>query len=281
MRAHILLYRNRFLPTETASPRPQKVGSDDLSSYFNIPTSFWTPLAQEASGFLGVRENRAVHGELISYTSFFRFLIKEPSREEDITANQNEGDNASYRWHKAGFFTVWQCRKVSVILCFDLPQFLQDSISRSIISSGTTIRVEDPFAIHSIIVEEIAVLYNRAVWGWRDLVRGLEQNRISPYDYDPQPNYAEMHEMARHVIHSSEMLEMALEVVAGMIREHAQFLSENPAAVVYSKQTGNDLRYQSTILKCIHLRSKALKERLNSEINLVSLKEQFPITYLI
>lgn len=142
-------------------------------------------------------------------------------------------------------------------------------------SSGTAIRAEDLFAVHAIIVGEIVVLYDRAVWSMRDLVRGFEQNRVSPLDYDPQPNYAEVHEMARHVIHSTEMLEMALEVVAGMIREHEQFFNDNPSALVHYKRAGNELRYQSTILKCIHLRSKALKERLNNEINLVSLRYKF------
>ena len=141
-----------------------------------------------------------------------------------IEQNTMVDKKASYNWCKAGFFTTWQCRKASVILCFDLPRFLQESISKSIMSSRTAIRAEDPFAVHATIVGEIVVLYDRAVWGWRDLVRGLEQNRVSPHDYDPQPNYAEMHEMARHVIHPTEMLEMALEVVPGMIREHEQIL---------------------------------------------------------
>ena len=265
-------YCNRFLPTKTASPHPQKAVSDEISSHFKIPASFWTPLAQEASGFLSVQDSRAINGGLRSYNSSFRFLIKEPSHQQNTTVDRQEGNKASYKWHKAAFFTAWQCKNTSIILCFDLPRFLQESILQSVIGSGTKLRAEDPFAIHAIIVEQIAVLFDRAVWAWRDLVRGLEKNRVSPYDYDPQPNYAEMHEMARHVIHSTEMLEMALEVVAAMIKEHSQFFSDNPSAVVYSKQSGNDLRYQSTILKCIHLRSKALKERLNNEINLVSLK---------
>lgn len=228
-------------------------------------------MAQEASGFLGIQDPPALNGHLKSYSSFFRFLIKEPSAEQEPTADKKP----SYHWHKAGFFTSWQSSNASVILCFDPPHSLQESLSRSVTSSGATLRAEDPFAVHPIIVEEIAALFNRAVWGWRDLVRGLERNRVSPFDYDPQPNYAEMHEVARHVIHSTEMLEVASEVVAGMVREHGQFFADNPSAVCYSKQAGNGLRYQGSMLRCMLLRSKALNERLKNEINLVSISQPF------
>lgn len=106
-------------------------------------------------------------------------------------------------------------------------------------------------------------------------MRGLERNRISPFDYDPQPNYAEMHEVARHVIHSTEMLEVASEVVAGMVREHAQFFADNPWVVFCPKQAGNGLRHQGSMLMCMLLRSKALNERLKNEINLVSISQRF------
>lgn len=102
-----------------------------------------------------------------------------------------------------------------------------------------------------------------------------------PENQEVPPNYAEMHELARHFIHSTEMLEMALEIVTGMIREHAQFFSDNPSGVIHLKHAGNAHRYQSLILKCIHLRSKALNERLKNKISLVSLKYCIVVADLI
>ena len=82
-----------------------------------------------------------------------------------------------------------------------------------------------------------------------------------------------MHEIARHVIHIAETLMMAKETLAGLIQEYEAFLDENTPRptelVVHSNQLKRSLRSQSTFLSCLHLRSEALKERLQNEINLV------------
>jgi hypothetical protein len=83
-----------------------------------------------------------------------------------------------------------------------------------------------------------------------------------------------MHEIARHTIHSSETLETAMETLLSMIQEHEVFFKENPSGdagkVMLFRQIRKSLRLQSTILKCLHPRSKAIEERLRNEINLVS-----------
>jgi hypothetical protein len=82
-----------------------------------------------------------------------------------------------------------------------------------------------------------------------------------------------MHEIARHAIHSSETLEMSMEVLSQMIQEHRTWFNDNAAKSV-SKAVSlepirKSLQYQKTILKCLHLRAKAIEERLRNEINLV------------
>jgi hypothetical protein len=82
-----------------------------------------------------------------------------------------------------------------------------------------------------------------------------------------------MHELARHTIHSSEMLAVAAETIANLVQEHEIFLhdSASPVLSALSKQTIRTLRSHIAILKCLHLRSKALEDRLRNEINLVSI----------
>jgi hypothetical protein len=83
-----------------------------------------------------------------------------------------------------------------------------------------------------------------------------------------------MHEVARHTIHSSETLEIAMETLLSMIQEHEMFFKENQSddaeKVTPFRRIRKSLQFQSTILKCLHLRSKAIEERLRNEINLVS-----------
>lgn len=82
-----------------------------------------------------------------------------------------------------------------------------------------------------------------------------------------------MHEIARHTIHSSETLAMAKETMTSLVQEHEIFFEENgllPArTITLSKQTRRIFRSQITLLNCLYLRSKALQERLQNEINLV------------
>lgn len=66
---------------------------------------------------------------------------------------------------------------------------------------------------------------------------------------------------------------MAGETLRSMIEEHELFVRENlpqdAGKVVPSREIRNSLQFQSTILKCLHLRSKAVEERLRNEINMV------------
>ena len=85
-----------------------------------------------------------------------------------------------------------------------------------------------------------------------------------------------MHEIARHTIHSTETIEMAMETVATMTSEHDHFAKSHQSAedgrspLSSFERTRKALTLQRTLLKCLHLRSRALDERLRNEINLVS-----------
>lgn len=82
-----------------------------------------------------------------------------------------------------------------------------------------------------------------------------------------------MHEIARHVIHSSEVLAVAIETMTSIIQEHEIFFEENPSlpsvAIMQSKDLRRNFRLQRNVFKGLHLRSEALEERLRNEINLV------------
>lgn len=78
-----------------------------------------------------------------------------------------------------------------------------------------------------------------------------------------------MHEIARHVIHTSEMLEMALNVTHSLIDEantlhrQRQFSGSNYVNESY------DIKHSKTMLQCLLLRSQALKKRIQNELQLV------------
>jgi uncharacterized heparinase superfamily protein len=81
-----------------------------------------------------------------------------------------------------------------------------------------------------------------------------------------------MHELARHAIHSSEMLAVAAETISNLVQENEIFLNNNAlpvASAPLSRQTMRTLRSHIALLRSLYLRSKALEDRLRNEINLV------------
>lgn len=216
--------------------------------------------------------------------TLFRVLIKQPN----TGSSSCKSNGILYTWHKFTFLTSWLPSNKLVVLCFDLPPPFQNTLIASLINSSTHLEMRDMYSIHVLLLWEITKLFDFALWSSRDLVRDLEKvcmyklrinkisnnikNRVSKED--PQPDYDRMHELARHAIHTSEMLEMTLETLTAIIREHELFFDNNPALPksirTISKQTMRDLRFQNTIFKSLHLRSKALEDRLRNEINLVN-----------
>lgn len=143
-------------------------------------------------------------------------------------------------------------------------------IKKGLSGQASQLSLSQPFAIHSVLLECIVILFDKAVWAWRDQVRHTEENRASLAN--PEPDYMGMHEIARHVIHSSEMLDTAITVLNEMLDEQSIFSSENELpkqALLETKQTSKAFRHHISTLKFIHKRSRALEKRLNNEINLV------------
>ncbi|KAJ8063444.1 hypothetical protein OCU04_008661 [Sclerotinia nivalis] len=237
-----------------------------LSDRFMIPNSFWDSVSQEASGFFRCQESRNVDDTLEVHTTIFRVLIKQPN----VGPSSCKNNGILYTWHNFTFLTSWLPSNKLIVLCFDLPSPFQNTLTASLINPSTRLEMRDPYSIHVLLLWEITKLFDFALWALRDLVRDLEKNRTSKED--PQPDYNRMHELARHAIHTSEMLETTLETLMAIIREHELFFNNNttlPKSIrTISKQTMRDLQFQNTILKSLHLRSKALEDRLRNEINL-------------
>jgi hypothetical protein len=69
------------------------------------------------------------------------------------------------------------------------------------------------------------------------------------------------------------MLAISIETMGSMIQEHEIFFEDNSslpgAAITLAKQTSKTLQFQQIVCESLHMRSKALEERLPNEINLV------------
>ena len=87
---------------------------------------------------------------------------------------------------------------------------------------------------------------------------------------NPKLQYVRMHEIARHTIHSTEMLGTSLTVLDAMITEQSR-CSKNAIEDAEDLQVERDMQFHRATLRCLQLRSQALEDRLRNEINLVRL----------
>jgi hypothetical protein len=78
-----------------------------------------------------------------------------------------------------------------------------------------------------------------------------------------------MHELARHIIHSSETLSIAQETLKSMSHSYDSILSTTALDNSASGNLKAELEQQISLLKCLQLRSQAVEARLKNEINLV------------
>jgi hypothetical protein len=102
--------------------------------------------------------------------SQFRFLVKQPEEKQPPFPNIG----IPYCWQRLGFSTHWKSSR-SVVLCFDLPASLKDSLMASVPASNSRLILDNPFLFHSVLITDVVELYNIALWSWRDLIRDIEK----------------------------------------------------------------------------------------------------------
>jgi hypothetical protein len=103
-----------------------------------------------------------------------------------------------------------------------------------------------------------------------EILTGLFQ--LWQKDEVPKPDYLRLHEIARHVAHSSETLATAIDTVDSLISEHDRFCRESSSdlsALRTQHIVTQSLQFQLSLLKSVEKRSLALDIRLRNEINLV------------
>ena len=103
------------------------------------------------------------------------------------------------------------------------------------------------------------------------------QNRVAAIP--PNPNYFQLHELGRHLVHSSEAIDVALNSFRSLILQHESFMTEHAPKSSESRitflRTHELLNFQLTILSSLGYRSLALQARLRNEIDLVSPRTKY------
>lgn len=89
--------------------------------------------------------------------------------------------------------------------------------------------------------------------------------------------FPELHDLARHAFHYSEIIDVAENTLSGLIEEQSRWRKEDEAGIREGRSIGYWLdSHQELVLQqknayALKAKSKSLNERLLNEINLVSL----------
>ncbi|EEH10403.1 conserved hypothetical protein [Histoplasma capsulatum G186AR] len=222
-----------------------------------IPLQFWVTSTKDLNGCSNAIYNHHDDGTLASLDTWSCFKLKE-------AISKNE-----YVWHQMTMFIRWRPKEQNTfIFCSDLSESLQKALNHRI--SG--IDPSDPYTWHAVFLDELRECYDDCVWKLRHLVREAEKFRDV---YQPMgPDFPKLHDIARHVIHSNETLDVAIETIDSILHEHELLISREGSTgshkiqKISAEDVTRRLYYHSREIRAIKARSASLYDRLQNEINL-------------
>ncbi|CEJ94743.1 hypothetical protein VHEMI10259 [[Torrubiella] hemipterigena] len=176
-----------------------------------------------------------------------------------------------YHWFYFYFWAMeFQKNNAQVLLCFDdgnspKIKFLIEHILRDAAGKSQRPRIWD------LVLEQVAGIYDTALWGFRSPVRNIERRRqehalkVPSGSYNAMDKkaaehlklYFDMHELSRHLIHSQETLAAAEATFAAIMNRQR-----------LNSQSGDAAEFCLTFVKNLRLRAVAFVDRLNNEISL-------------
>jgi hypothetical protein len=179
-------------------------------------------------------------------------------------------DGKDYLWYKFNVFTRWLPGGQTVAVIFDLRDEIKQTVLEAIFQLKGKTLFNDPYWIHTCLIEQVVHLQDDSVWSIRDLVRETEKSREDVKE--PKPDYPKLHDIARHAIHVTETLDLATKTANSVITHHHDYWSDPERKgddKVTRKRIADRLKFYDYMLRGLRYRNASNKERLTNEIQLV------------
>lgn len=288
-----------------------------LQQWFpHTPAVFWSKTCEEHNGFFGSHTSSTLipipesshassftdqittsaaadHQELVS--TYFRLIVKmllsAKAQAQGFTSVSSGA--ADYEWHETGYLSASSDTK-NLLLCFDVPA---DSIANLYQTMPKALdQVTGPFALHLLLLEGLAQLYDRSVWAMAKKVRGIEKQRLLESgrrvsttsslssSFDPSANdtskpiglvqlrnsenFEHLFEISRHLAHSVETTQIATEVVE-RIKNACEYIHLAQGTPILAARV-QKLNFLHSLFRGLSARSVSNEKRLTSEQVLLS-----------
>ncbi|KIW18371.1 hypothetical protein PV08_02659 [Exophiala spinifera] len=232
------------------------------------PSMLWHPSYYRSNGYANSAQFMHSDGSTVINTSWFKFNIIQVDPVQAFPKKQSVWNK--YEWYEMIFHVYAQLNRGIVAFCLNTPEIFRDNLV-DMMSSGKCDTTEDAAPLlQDMILAEVVKMYDHAVWTIRDHVRKLEKDRDITGAYRDFPK---LHDLARHIIHSCEVLGVACDNVTELIdarRGGCSSPSTNSGAIQLLRCPHNDIQIAVSLrsLRNLQRRSDALKARLTNEINL-------------
>ncbi|KAJ5835541.1 hypothetical protein N7447_001567 [Penicillium robsamsonii] len=128
----------------------------------------------------------------------------------------------------------------------------------------------DPYIWHAVLIDEVKNIYDQTIWGLRGAVWDIEkyQKELGKF----QPQFLLLHDIARHISHSKEILDVALDTVDSAIHDYSMLNEQQPnsssESACNSRKIQRQLYFASKSIRSTRFRCISLSERLQNEITL-------------
>lgn len=150
------------------------------------------------------------------------------------------------------------------ILVFDVQPPYEEQMAE-LFTSLPTEETADPFWVYAKLAGEIARFQDSAAWAVRDHVRWIEKE--GKKGGKPEPDYRRLHDLARHAIHVTETLDVALGTMHAILVQHEAFRAGLPDDRAWQR-VHSRLLFSQQMLESLRCRSNSNEKRLLNEIQL-------------
>ncbi|KAI1434574.1 hypothetical protein GGR50DRAFT_391623 [Xylaria sp. CBS 124048] len=214
-----------------------------LIDEFSVPKYWWSQAHQNSNGYFGCRDGT----RYISTWTYFEM-------------KQLEGGD-EYSWYKLNVYIQWdRSTHKTIVLAFDTDPVVAHRLL-NLLRDPDPDCLCFPFWFYPHLLSEVARIEESAVWAIRDEVRAIETQVVSRGR--PKPNYRHMHDIARHGIHVTETLDVAVETLQRMLDRHDRLLQKDRSDDIHSQ-----LQFFDSFIASMRCRSVSNDKRLLNEIQL-------------
>jgi Mg2+ and Co2+ transporter CorA len=241
-----------------------------FANAFRMPHFWWSYHFRQGNGNFGCEKTRD-SGVTTGFSKYAEYEWPTTANSLDtwskFAVKKVDHNSAKFKWYHTNIFTRWlPSTNQTVILAFDLDSPVKERFLRAVMKPDES-WLSDPFWIYPYLIELIALFEEPSVWAIRDHVRAMETE--GKPEGRPQPDYRQLHDLARHAIHVNETLDVASQNIEHILMQHESHTNSNPDN---DPATSEDIRFRlrswQSFITSLRYRSNSNEKRLQNEIQL-------------